>query len=88
MAVGVGEQTSLEAIRLTYIGQPAGEPPVRISGGVTVRWTLVELWDGSDETGVDAPWPVRLASLTAVASEPVLAEIWDTPEEDEAWRDL
>ncbi len=25
---------------------------------------------------------------TAVASEPVLGRDWDTPEEDEAWKDL
>jgi hypothetical protein len=29
-----------------------------------------------------------LGMLTAIASEDALAGIWDTPEEDEAWRHL
>lgn len=31
---------------------------------------------------------VSLARQTALLAEPTLRKIWDTPEEDEAWRDL
>ena len=30
----------------------------------------------------------NLAHLTMLAAEPVLSRVWDTPEEDEAWKHL
>ncbi len=38
--------------------------------------------------GIDEPWPDDLAQATAFASEDSLSEVWNTPEEDEAWRDM
>jgi len=50
----------------------------------------------SDESNADNPLseemeltaPDNLGHVTALASEHSLKKIWDTPEEDEAWRDL
>ncbi len=38
--------------------------------------------------GIDEPWPDDLAQATAFASEDILSEVWNTAEEDEAWRDM
>ena len=38
--------------------------------------------------GIDEPWPDDLAQATAFASEDALSEMWNTAEEDEAWRDM
>lgn len=37
---------------------------------------------------INHSWPDNLAGTVALASSEMLAVIWDTPEEDEAWRDL
>ena len=38
--------------------------------------------------GLSGSQEISLARLTALASEPTLKKLWDTPEEDEAWRHL
>lgn len=35
-----------------------------------------------------APDTIPLSRATALASEPALARLWDTPTEDTAWQDL
>jgi hypothetical protein len=35
-----------------------------------------------------APSTIPLSRATALASEPALTRLWDTPEEDAAWRHL
>lgn len=42
----------------------------------------------SSTVDVTLPLPTNLATATAVASEERLRQIWDTPEEDAAWRNL
>ena len=37
---------------------------------------------------VQRRWAITLAHECYIASEDVLARDWDTPEEDEAWKDL
>ena len=37
----------------------------------------------------ESTWPeASAARQTMLAGEPVLRRLWDTPEEDEAWKDL
>ena len=52
-------------------------------GGLSelLRRSLREVYEASQGEG-------NLGRLTAIASEQSLGKIWDTPEEDEAWRNL
>lgn len=37
---------------------------------------------------VDYQWPRNLGRATVVASQSIFDKVWNSPEEDEAWRDL
>ena len=52
-----------------------GLVPEQAGAGTETHWYIVRILE-------------PLSHRTALASESVLAQIWDTPEEDEAWKDL
>ncbi len=47
-----------------------------------------ENWNLQDALDYAGPLPENLGRATALAGEAVLAKFWNSPEDEEAWRDL
>ncbi len=86
------EIKEIRTVRITRKGQISIPLAVRARAGfeegakisVVVYNDRVELRPMKKEKLSDA----MMAMLAMLASEEVLAEAWNTPEEDEAWKDL